>query len=158
MCETCHSQHKILNPTDDLVGWDDRAICANCHDRDEDDRIAGIIDSIKTSLIILADRAVSSDSMIIQADERGMVTTDVMFLMKDVRQALIGTRTAVHSFAIEKVTEQTAIGMAKADSIHVQAAALIDEYYFRRWGLGIATLFITILAIALCFKIRQIES
>ncbi|MFH2036811.1 MAG: cytochrome c3 family protein [Candidatus Zixiibacteriota bacterium] len=157
MCETCHSKHKIVKPSDALIGWEKPAICIECHDRDSDARITGIIDSIKTSLVVLARRAESADSIITQTDERGMETTDIMFLMKDVNQALIGTRTAVHSFDINKVAQHAAVGLAKADSIQVQAAGLIDEYYFRRWGLAIATLFITILAIALYFKIRQIE-
>ena len=33
----------------------------------------------------------------------------------------------------------------------------IDEYYFRRWGLGIATLIISIVGIALYLTIRKIE-
>jgi hypothetical protein len=33
----------------------------------------------------------------------------------------------------------------------------IQEFYFRRRGFGLATLFITLLAVALGMKIRQME-
>ena len=48
-------------------------------------------------------------------------------------------------------------GLKKAETVKANSAALIDEYYFRRKGLGIATLFITLLCIGLYLKIRKIE-
>ncbi|MCP4705181.1 MAG: hypothetical protein GY865_11265, partial [candidate division Zixibacteria bacterium] len=48
-------------------------------------------------------------------------------------------------------------GIVKADSVKMQSAQLIDEYFFRRKGLGVASLFITFLAILLYLKIKRIE-
>jgi ABC-type transport system involved in cytochrome c biogenesis permease subunit len=86
-----------------------------------------------------------------------MMTTDEEFRFKEVSQALIQAKTLVHAFNADSVTSKTAEGINKADSVVANSAALIDEYHFRRKGLGFATLFITILVVALYLKIRQIE-
>ena len=43
----------------------------------------------------------------------------------------------------------------KSTDVHKQAMALLDEYSFRRLGLGIATIIITLLALGLYLKIRR---
>ena len=86
-----------------------------------------------------------------------MRTTDEEFRFNEVNQALIKTRTMLHSYSIDSVAPQAEAGIQKADTVKTNSAALIDEYYFRRKGLGLATLFITIMAVALYLLIRRIE-
>ena len=74
------------------------------------------------------------------------MTTDEEFLVKEVDQTLIQTRTMIHSFDINLVAPKAIEGIAKTDTIKINSAGLIDEYYFRRKGLGVATLIITFLA------------
>jgi len=86
-----------------------------------------------------------------------MMTTDLDFIMHDVEQALIQTRTRIHSFSADSVVLQASIGITKADTVRVGSESLMDKYRFRQTGLAIATFIITLLAIALYFKIRQVE-
>ena len=57
---------------------------------------------------------------------------------------------------VDKVLEVTNPGMEKSELVYQAAIVKVDDYYFRRKGLGVASLIITILAIALYFKIRRI--
>ncbi|MCB0834779.1 MAG: hypothetical protein KDC45_15020, partial [Bacteroidetes bacterium] len=43
------------------------------------------------------------------------------------------------------------------DVVKGEAMQAVEEYSFRRWGLGISTLIITILAISLYVYIRRLE-
>ena len=86
------------------------------------------------------------------------MTTDEEFLMKEVDQSLIQTRTLIHSFDLNKVAPKAAEGIAKADTVKINSAGLIDEYYFRRKGLAVASLIITFLVVMLYRKIRKIEA
>ena len=83
--------------------------------------------------------------------------TDEEFRLKEVDQILLQTRTLVHAFDVDSVSAKAQTGLAAADTVRVGSASLIDEYYFRRKGLGLASLFITLLAVLLWRKIRQIE-
>jgi hypothetical protein len=87
---------------------------------------------------------------------KGMLTTNEEFMLGEADQALIQARTAVHAFGTVEFMTKAEIGLAKADTVRVNSKALIDDYYFRRKGLAIATLFITIVAIGLYLKIRRL--
>jgi predicted CXXCH cytochrome family protein len=156
MCETCHSNHDIVKPQDAWVGTEEPALCINCHSSDDGTRgfetASGISKSI-TNLVAAHDEA---KVVLDEAVEKGMMTTDVEFVLKEVDQILIETRTLVHSLSIDSVAEKADEGIKKAQQVKTNSASLIDEYYFRRKWLGLATLFVAILVVALYFKIRRL--
>ena len=86
-----------------------------------------------------------------------MDDVEILFLLKEAHQVLIHTRTLTHSFLPERVDEKTAEGIEKSQAAIKLAGAEIADYYFRRRGFGIASLFITVLVIALFFKIRSMD-
>jgi hypothetical protein len=63
----------------------------------------------------------------------------------------------MHSFNAENVSETAAPGLELAKKVVQASNEKIDDYYFRRKGLGVASLIITILAFALYRKIKTIE-
>ncbi len=155
MCETCHSNHKILRPSDDMLGITEGSVCLECHAQDDGNRgyetAAGVAESVNKLLVAhLGARALLNDAI-----TKGMMTTDEEFRLKEVESALLETRSMVHAFNIDSVLSRSEAGVAKADSVTANAASLIDEYYFRRRGLVVATVIIAILAIALYVKIRR---
>lgn len=157
MCETCHSNHKILKPTDEMVGTEEGSICIDCHSADDDNTGLAAAGAIKGSIVELVAAHDTARVVLDEAIVKGMMTTDEEFRIKEVSQVLIKSRTMVHAFNSDSVLTVSAAGIAKADTVRVNSAALIDEYHFRRKGLGFATLFITIVAIALYIKIRRID-
>lgn len=157
MCETCHGNHRIKSPGDTMIGYEDPGVCGACHDPDEATAAPAAIDTMRQSITQLTRMYDSAQAVLSQAEEKGMLTTDERFLMKDVNQAIISARTAVHSFRADSVTSITSTGTSTASQVVAQAKELIDEYYYRRTGFVIATVIITILAILLYLKIRRME-
>jgi len=157
MCETCHSNHKIVNPHDDMIGSKEPALCIQCHAFDDGTEGLATADSVKVMLGRLLSARDTADVILKDAIYKGMMTIDEEFLMKEVDQAVIQTRTQIHSFNIDSLVPKALIGIEKADSTRVRSAKLIDEYYFRRKGLGVATIIITLLAFILYRRIKLIE-
>jgi hypothetical protein len=63
----------------------------------------------------------------------------------------------VHAFDEERFKEVVSKGLGVATSVKEEASNALDEYVFRRLGLGFATLAITILVVSLYLYIRRIE-
>ncbi|MCK5126059.1 MAG: cytochrome c3 family protein [candidate division Zixibacteria bacterium] len=157
MCATCHSNHRIEHPSDKMIGSTEPGICADCHDHDDGTRGSQTADSVRNAINALVAAHEAALTVLKDAQAKGMMTTNEEFLLKEVDQSLIQTRTHIHSFDASVVVPKAEEGIAKADSVKVKSAELIDEYYFRRKGLGGATLVITFLAILLYLRIRRIE-
>ena len=156
MCEACHSNHLIVQPLDAMVGDAEPAICTECHATDDGTIGLATAASINAGIKKLVRAHNEAEFVLAEAIEKGMLTTDEEFLLKEVKQELIQARTLVHSFDSNRVVEKTKVGLNKADSVRTSSAALIDEYYFRRKGLGVATLFITIVCVALWIRIKRL--
>jgi predicted CXXCH cytochrome family protein len=158
MCETCHSNHKILRPSDEMLGVDEGAVCPECHSKDDGNRgyetAVGVAESVNKLLVA----HLGAKTLLDEAIAKGMMTTDEEFRLKEVETALQQTRSMVHAFNIDSVRSRSEAGVAMADSVTANAASLIDEYYFRRRGLVVATVIMAILAIALYVKIRRMSS
>ncbi len=77
--------------------------------------------------------------------------------MNNVPQILIKARTITHTANLDEFKQEINPGYEIIDMVIKAGTDTINEYYFRRWGLGVSTLFITILIIALYLKIKQIE-
>jgi hypothetical protein len=63
----------------------------------------------------------------------------------------------VHSFDEQQFREVVGQGLTVASIVAEEGQMAVDQFYFRRWGLGISTLVISILAVSLYFYIRRIE-
>jgi len=157
MCETCHSNHRIEKPHDSMVGTSDQAVCSECHSADDGTIAFAVADTVATSLARLVTARDRAKTTLDDAIAKGMPTTDEEFLLGEVDQTLIQARTLVHAFATREFVPKVEAGLAKADSVWVNSKALIDDYYYRRKGLAIATLFITIVAAGLYLKIRRMS-
>jgi hypothetical protein len=156
-CETCHGNHAILHATDDLLGVGENAVCIRCHS--ETDYPKGYaVAALMRSLIDTLERAeMRADSIVSDAEQKGMEASEARFKLRDVRQSRLLTRTMVHSFNKEKFAEVVDTGISTARSVAVEGEEIIGEYYFRRYGLGIASLIITFVAVALYVTIKRIE-
>jgi hypothetical protein len=63
----------------------------------------------------------------------------------------------VHSFDEQQFRDIVVQGLAVASVVAEEGQMAVDQFYFRRWGLGISTLVISMLALSLYFYIRRIE-
>lgn len=155
-CVECHGNHDVVKPTDDFVGTQKgEAICVKCHKQGEKGYM--IADTLHT----LLKRATAAYDTASALKEKvlvvGMNDVEIDFLLQDAHQAIVHARTTVHTFDPTKVREKTDEALKNAHMAIELGKKELDDYDFRRMGLGVATLIITLLAIALYIKIRDIE-
>jgi predicted CXXCH cytochrome family protein len=156
-CETCHSNHDIVSPTDAFIGVTPQAVCSRCHQENQNPKGFVVAKTMRQLADSLDHSAHVADSLVNEAEQRGMEVTDAKFRLRDARQAHLQMRTMVHSFNEAKFREVIDKGMAATSLAQGEAGGAIHEFYFRRFGLGISTLIITILSLTLFAYIRRIE-
>lgn len=154
-CEECHGNHDIEKTSDEMVGVGERSVCIDCHtEGDEGYAAARLIGDHLNKLTSTYASALEKQE---DVRRKGMDDVEIEFLLQDSHQSLIEARTLVHTFDPDKVGPKTDEGVEKAVGALELAEAAIKDFHVRRRGFGMATVFITILVVALFFKIRQIE-
>ena len=156
-CETCHSNHDIVPATSAMLGTSDDAVCVRCHSESDNPagyRVAMVMRQLTDSL---QNAEAWARQLVDDAEQKGMEISEAKFKLRDVRQAELEARTTVHAFDEEKFRGVADKGLITAAVVTADAQEAVHEYYFRRTGLGVATLIITILAGALYLFIRRLE-
>ncbi|MFA5833570.1 MAG: cytochrome c3 family protein [Bacteroidota bacterium] len=157
-CETCHSNHEILHATDELVGTSSKAVCSKCHSESKNIKGFQVAGTMRMLIDSLHAQQQLAETLIVDAEQKGMEVTEAKFKLRDAHQARLQSRTLVHSFNEAKFREVVSNGINVATFVQGEAQQSIEEYYFRRKGLGVSTFIITFLVISLYFYIRKIES
>jgi predicted CXXCH cytochrome family protein len=156
-CETCHGNHEIVATTDKLLGVTTGAVCSRCHSEKENQKgylvartMRAMIDSLDMGMAV-------ADSLMHEAEQKGMEVTESKFKLRDARQSRLQSRTMVHSFSEAKFREVVSQGLGVVATVRSEGTEAIEEFYFRRWGLGIATVIISLVGVSLYVLIRRIE-
>lgn len=154
-CEACHGNHEVGAASDSLL--DPRSgVCSTCHG--EGDAGSAAAAGMLAALDTLHASYEDASMLLEKVSHKGMEVGEAVFELKSARQALIEARTATHTVSAEKVREIAAKGLEITHkSLGVGREALAG-YEFRRRGLGIATLALSVFAVALFLKMRQMES
>jgi predicted CXXCH cytochrome family protein len=156
-CETCHGNHDIVAATNALLGVTPDAVCSRCHAQDDKPKGFLAAAAMRSLIDSLESAENQAHALVNEAEQKGMEIGEAKFKLRDVRQARLETRTVVHAFNEPQFRTVAEKGLAVAAVVHVEAQQAIDEYYYRRIGLGVATLIITVLAVSLYVYIRRIE-
>jgi predicted CXXCH cytochrome family protein len=156
-CETCHSNHLIKTPADSMLGVAPGSVCADCHSQGEQNKGYETAAAMSLLLDSLVHEEKKASDIIGDAEKKGMAVDDEAFALKDVHTSLVESRTLVHAFSLDKIKPELDKGIKLAAATYTQGTGIIDDYYFRRKGLGIATIIITLLALLIWLKIRQVE-
>lgn len=154
-CVVCHSNHGIIHPTDDMLGVGNKSVCTQCHTSDDNGyktalTMKNMIDSLNTD-VNLANTAIRD------AEQKGMDVSDAKFDYNDIKKVLITTRNIVHYSNIEKFKDNISEGFKITNKAKVTGKEAVEDYYFRRLGLGVSTFFITLLVIGLYIRLKNIE-
>ncbi|HTX17225.1 MAG TPA: cytochrome c3 family protein [Bacteroidota bacterium] len=156
-CETCHGNHEIAAASETLLGVSAGSVCGRCHHGDENAAGYKAAKEMRQLADSLSDAEAKARMLIDEAEQKGMEVSEAKFKLRDVHQARLQSRTAVHAFDEARFDEVARKGLVVAEMVGGEGQAAIDEYYFRRVGLGVATIIITILATSLYLFIRRIE-
>ncbi len=156
-CGTCHGYHDVVPATTAMLGVADGAVCGRCHGPNENPRgyeAALDMRRLADSLDTMEDEA---KTLVAEAEQKGMEVSDETFRLRDVHQQRLELRTLVHAFDDGRYREAAAKALTVALQVRDASQGALREYLFRRVGLGVATLIITILAISLYLFIRRLE-
>jgi predicted CXXCH cytochrome family protein len=156
-CETCHGNHEIIKATENLLGVGQDAVCSRCHTGSQNLKgfaAAKLMRSLVDSLEISEQHA---RTLVEEAEQKGMEIGEAKFQLRDARQARLETRTMVHAFNPQRFQEVVQKGLTISTAVQLEGQQALDEYVYRRIGLGVSTLIITVLALSLYIYIRRIE-
>lgn len=156
-CETCHSNHDVQPVQLSLLGVNEGAVCVKCHKPTDRSKGYNIAATMRKMVDSLMNEEKSAEKFLDEAEQKGMEVEQARFVLKDVRQALIQSRTVIHTADLDKFKEVVGKGLTIASSAKKDGEEAIHEYYYRRTGLGIATLLITVLVITVYLKLRNKE-
>jgi hypothetical protein len=154
-CVQCHGNHFVKPPSDEMIGLGKDSTCGSCHESPGD--AANMIVKTREVLNNLTKGEEEAKNELTHAEQLGMDVAEAKYSLKDVNQSLIESRVKVHSFALAPVMGSAIPGFKIIDQSKKSARNAVDEYYFRRKGLGISTLILTVLVILLYLKIKRIE-
>jgi predicted CXXCH cytochrome family protein len=154
-CSACHNNHDILTPSDEMLGAGEKSVCIKCHKQNDKGFEAAVkmkymIDSLQKDVEL-------ANYFINAAEQKGMDVSDAKFESNDIKKVLITSRTSTHYSDVEKYINTINEGFKITEKAKFTGEEAVKEYYFRRWGLGVSTVFITILCITLYLKLRKIE-
>lgn len=157
-CETCHNNHEIMPATKAMLGVDKDAVCSKCHTETKSTKgylvakqMRSYIDSLETSEAL-------AQKLINDAEQKGMEISETKFKLRDAHQAKLEARTMVHSFSEQKFKDVVVgKGLSVTSASITEAKEAVDNYFFRRYGLMVSVLIISILSFALYLYIKQIE-
>lgn len=152
-CEQCHGYHNIPKPGDYMIGGDEQSICLDCHT--EDDEGIHVAVSIREKLDAFVAVYDSAQFKLNLVQVKGMNDIDIEYILKDAKQKLIESRTAVHSFDPAVVEQISKAGMELTEKAIISADNEMDEYYRRREGFIFASIAFLIFGAAIYLKIRS---
>ncbi|MEE9167336.1 MAG: cytochrome c3 family protein [Candidatus Neomarinimicrobiota bacterium] len=155
-CEVCHNNHRILHPSDEKVSVAEGGVCIRCH-RPGD---SGYAESqlMYTALMRLKETISEAERKVSEAENRGMNVSDALFDIQTATDALIRSRTMIHTFDAGEVQATAEPGIELALVALGKGEEAIVEHKNRRVWLGISTFFITFLSVILYIYIKRIET
>jgi predicted CXXCH cytochrome family protein len=156
-CETCHGNHEILTATSKLIGTTPDAVCVKCHSQKENTKGYIAAADMRKLLDSLSADEQTAIKLIEDAETKGMEVSEPKYQLRSVRQTRLEAKTIIHAFDRAKLSEVTKKGFVQANEIKAEGKSAVDEFYFRRWGLILATLIISSVAVMLYIFIRRME-
>ncbi len=155
-CITCHSNHAINKPGDQMIGTTQGSLCVNCHTSGDKGFVAaGQMRSRIDELIASLDK---STEILNRAERAGMEVSKPKFELKGATDALTHARVLIHSSSTGEVDKVIGPGLEVASKGYQAGLDALAERRFRRQGLAVSLVFILFLALLVYLKVRQIES
>lgn len=154
-CVTCHSNHRILHPTDTMLGTGSQSVCISCHSQGDDGYKAA--SQIHGELQKLQGAITRSDQILEKARAAGMEVSQALSEEDQARDSLTKARVTIHSLNPTQVDENISAGMKVTAKTHEAGAAALAERAYRRKGLGLSLLAILLVVIGLRLYLREIE-
>jgi len=154
-CVECHSNHDILEPTDAMVGTDDKALCATCHSEGDNGHKAAT--AMRAGIEKLKAAIAHSEAEVAAVENAGIEMGDQILTVREAANHLTLARTELHAFDPAVVQSVLDEGLGLTAKVDEAAAAAQDELSFRKTGLAISLGAILLVVVALQLKIRTLK-
>ncbi len=156
-CEVCHGKHDIAKPSDAMVGTGPGSVCRDCHERYGKPVCNETADHFHDEIEKLQTQQREALDEVDVAERTGLDLADVRFQLKAVDDALTDTRSKIHAFNLAEFDKAAGKGFDLVASARKTTDQSLREYSFRKVGLLVSTLIVTLVALLLYVKIRQID-
>ena len=156
-CATCHGNHEIHSPADEMLGMAGGAVCARCHkDGEHGATLAGaeVARQMHSGLVNLVAQIGAVEEKLDKAERLGMEVRGPRFHLREASDALTNARSLVHSFEIEPVQEAVKAGEKVTSEVNAKAESALQEYTNRRIWLGLSLVPILVVVALLVLYIR----
>jgi len=154
-CATCHSNHKINEASDAMLGLGDKAVCAGCHAADDKGGKAAA--EMRALIDTLSGESEKARAILLRAERAGMEVSQAQFDLNGAKDALVKARAAIHAFNVPAVKKEAEAGLQISAKTYARGVRALDELQFRRKGLAVSLVIIVALIAGLVFKIRQLD-
>ena len=154
-CSACHQHHDVQPAAGMIVGLEDAAVCKRCHTAGDAGGRAAV--EIRTALDRLRREQATAAGVLERAEHLGMEVSQARFELKDASDALVKARTAIHAFSVAAVKSEVDAGLAVTAKAQARGSRALEEFAFRRKGLGVSLIIILALIGGLVVKIRQVD-
>jgi predicted CXXCH cytochrome family protein len=160
-CATCHGTHQTERPSDALLGVEQGAICARCHNPQNPQygaTMAGAetAQAMRSRLDELKLQIEEAERKIKEAERLGMEVRGPRFDLRQAFDALTNARTLVHSFKPGPVEDALNEGLTVTADVKHRADAALREHTYRRVWLATSLAPILIVVSLLLLYIRRL--
>jgi hypothetical protein len=158
-CGQCHGKHYIVKPADNWIGNQPGTLCQECHAKyaPNNPACATTAAQFRSTLDTLAGGRAEVASKVEGIAEKGLDVEPLSRAIGELDEALVQTRSRVHTFDASSFGSAAAPGneaLAKARSLVDESKS---EYRFRTRGLLAAIGFMSLLALGIALKLRDVE-
>jgi hypothetical protein len=154
-CMVCHDNHKVLPPTDAMLGVGPESTCTSCHA--EGDKEYDAAAQMGEAVVKLDHRLSEARELLERAERAGVEVSPDLFALQTAQDKLVESRVLAHSFDLDRFMTVANEGLAAADAGIAAGGRAFTELQYRRIGLAASLVVIGALIVGLVFKVRQLE-
>jgi predicted CXXCH cytochrome family protein len=154
-CEACHGKHKILRPTDAMLGTDAGAVCVQCHEAGSKPFAAAA--RMKELIAGFGSEIDADQALLDRAERKGVEVSDPKYRLQEIHTLLVSVRNLTHGLDLADIEQKTKEGTSLLAGVRTSAEAALKEAKLRRTGLVVATVCLILFALAFYLKIRQMK-
>ena len=159
-CEKCHGNHAIAKATDSMLSEPSSPLCYECHREYASDN-PECIRSARTFYASITTAAHDAEELHEQIEvlaEKGLDVDPLSATVEELNDVLRQLRSRIHAFNLGEFQKVEEGGLKLIEKGRELVAEANEEYRFRRNGLFVALGIMTLLAVVIYLKLREIES
>ncbi len=156
-CEVCHGKHDITKTSDAMLGTGPGNVCKDCHDKFGRPECNETAQHFHDQIGRLEVERTAASAALVSAEEEGLDLSDVRFELVGVGDVLVDARSKIHAFNRAEFDKTAKAGFSTLDAARTTTTEAIREYGFRKVGLLVSTLIVSLVAGLLYLRIRQID-